>query len=477
MRRFLLFLFVLLSTLSLADCGGGGSITNATVNSVNAASAAPKTPPNGGFQALVAFGGSLSDDGAYTPAAVGAYAQLASDAQFAAANPQLATQYGNDSNAFYVKAQNGGANILPFDLGGQFNINPGSNFITDIAQDLGLTISPYQVGYGYPLNTSPYASLSSLPNCHFSSALHNGQPDCLDFAQGGARVSDPNGIGHYTTDGSGNQVVAAMTMPLTEQIQSYLTQFKNFNKNQLITILAGDNDIFVALQNVGAALDQAANQAVTQALQQNPSLTADQQQQIAAQARNQAQPAAVNIAQAAVAQAADDLTGAVKTVLGKGGQYVVVYTLPDFSTSPLGRSLYVGSGSPPAGYVCNNQDPSTACFLLSDLVHIFNQRMLDDLQGQSVKVVDGFSIFNQMMTNPGQFGLNNITTPSCNLAQQPLNQVAVGQSILCNATTLTQGADPQNSWLFSDELYLTPAGYKILANQSLQAISSFGWLQ
>lgn len=477
MQHFFLFVFVLLTTLSLAGCGGGGSISNATVSSVNAASAAPKTPPSGGFQALVAFGGSLSDDGAYTPAAVGAYAQLASNSQFVAANPQLATQYGNDSNAFYVKAQNGGPNILPFDLGGQFNVNPGANWVTDLAQDFGLTISSYQVGYGYPLNTSPYASLSNLPNCHFSNTLPNGQQDCLDFAQGGARVSNPDGIGHYTTDANGNQVVAAMTIPVTGQIQNYLTQFRSFNKNQLITVLAGDNDIFVALQNVGAALDQAASQAVAQAQQQNPSLTAAQQQQIAAQARDQAQPAAVNLAQAAVAQAADDLTGAVKTILSNGGQYVVVYTLPDFSTSPLGRSLYAGTGSPPAGYVCNNQDPSTACFLLSDLVHIFNQRMLDDLQGQSVKVVDGFSMFNQIMANPSQFGLNNITTPSCNLNQQPLNQVTAGQSVLCNVTTLNQGADPQNSWLFSDALYPTPAGYKIIANQSLQALTSFGWVQ
>ncbi|MHB1690876.1 MAG: SGNH/GDSL hydrolase family protein, partial [Thiomonas sp.] len=66
----------LASALALAGCGGGGSSsapTLSTVSSVNASSKAPAAAPAGGFKAVVAFGDSLSDDGAYTLAAVSTY--------------------------------------------------------------------------------------------------------------------------------------------------------------------------------------------------------------------------------------------------------------------------------------------------------------------------------------------------------------------------------------------------------------------
>ncbi|OZB45110.1 MAG: esterase [Thiomonas sp. 15-66-11] len=405
----------LASALLLAGCGGGGNPsapTLATVSSVNAQSTAPTAPPSGGFKAVVSFGDSLSDDGAYTLAAISTYG---SQVPFTG---------------------------LPYPAGGQFTVNgvtvngvPTGNWVGDLAQSLNLAVSPNLIGYAgnylNPLSTTP----STTPvYCPFGPASN-----CYDFAQGGSMVSNPNGIGH-----SGG----AMTIPVTQQVQNYLTQFTTFNSGQLVTVLAGNNDIFTALGTVSAQLAQGVPQAT-----------------------------AVAQAQAAVGLAADQLAGVVQSILAKGGKYVLVYTLPDSSLTPFGRGLpYTGAtppAAPPAGYVCNNLDPSQPCYLLSNLVQLFNQRLLNDLQGQPVKVLDGYSLLNQEMANPAQFGFTNVTTPWCD--------PATTSSLLCNVNTpfAAAGASTANlgSWLFADSVHPTPAGYQVIANATLQAMKGFGWTQ
>jgi len=405
----------LASALLLAGCGGGGNPsapTLATVSSVNAQSTAPTAPPSGGFKAVVSFGDSLSDDGAYTLAAISTYG---SQVPFTG---------------------------LPYPAGGQFTVNgvtvngvPTGNWVGDLAQSLNLAVSPNLIGYAGNYLNPPSTTPSTTPvYCPFGRALN-----CYDFAQGGSMVSNPNGIGH-----SGG----AMTIPVTQQVQNYLTQFTTFNSGQLVTVLAGNNDIFTALGTVSAQLAQGVPQAT-----------------------------AVAQAQAAVGLAADQLAGVVQSILAKGGKYVLVYTLPDSSLTPFGRGLpYTGAtppAAPPAGYVCNNLDPSQPCYLLSNLVQLFNQRLLNDLQGQPVKVLDGYSLLNQEMANPAQFGFTNVTTPWCD--------PATTSSLLCNVNTpfAAAGASTANlgSWLFADSVHPTPAGYQVIANATLQAMKGFGWAQ
>ncbi|MDD5002067.1 MAG: SGNH/GDSL hydrolase family protein, partial [Thiomonas arsenitoxydans] len=156
--------------------------------------------------------------------------------------------------------------------------------------------------------------------------------------------------------------------------------------------------------------------------------------------------------------------------------YVMVYTLPDSSQTPFGRGLpYTGltpPQTPPAGYVCDNTNTGAPCYLLSNLVQVFNQRLLNDLQGQPVKVLDGYSLLNQEVTNPAQFGFTNVTTPWCN--------PATTSSLLCNVNTpyAAAGASAANlgTWLFADTVHPTPAGYKIIASTTLQAMKGFGWI-
>ena len=424
----------LASALALAGCGGGGGGSSAptlsTVSSVNAASKAPTAAPAGGFKAMVVFGDSLSDDGAYTLAAVSTY----------------------------------GAQVpftgLPYPAGGQFTVNGAAtgNWTNVLAKGLGIGLSPNLIGYAgnylNPLSPTPSTSPVYCPFGPTSS--------CYDFAQGGSMVSNPNGIGHST---------GALTIPVTQQVQNYLTQFSTFTSGQLITVLAGNNDIFTALGTVSAQVTQAVTQAATQAAQAGTPLTPAQIASVQQQATSQA----VAVAQATVGAPADQLAGVVQNIIAKGGQYVLVYTLPDSSVTPFGRGLpYTGASppvAPPAGYVCNNQDPTQPCYLLSNLVQVFNQRLTNDLQGQPVKMLDGFALLNQEIANPTQFGFTNTTTPWCN--------PATTSSLLCNLNTpfTAAGATTANlgTWLFADSVHPTPAGYQVIANATLQAMKGFGW--
>ncbi len=448
MRNRVWIALALASALGLAGCGGGGgnpsAPTLASVASVNAASMAPSTAPTGGFKQVVAFGDSLSDDGAYTLAAVSTYGATV---QFKG---------------------------LPYPAGGQFTVNGDAtgNWTGVLASNLNLGLTPNVIGYGTKAGVMYLGAAGPTATpafCAFSAPVSSGQANCTNFAQGGSMVSNPNGIGH-----SGG----ALTLPVTTQVQNYLTQFGgSFNSNQLVTVLAGNNDVFTALGTVSATVTQAVTQAVTSALQQNPSLTQAQIAAIQATAQHDATSQAVAVAQATVAQAADELAAQVSLITSKGAKYVMVYTLPDSSQTPFGRGLpYTGATppqAPPAGYVCDNTVTTTPCYLLSNLVQVFNQRLLNDLQGQPVKVLDGYSLLNQEIANPSQFGFTNVTTPWCN--------PATTSSLLCNVNTpdTAAGASTANldTWLFADTVHPTPAGYKIIASTTLQSMKSFGWTQ
>lgn len=422
MRTRIWIALALFGALSLAGCSTGGVITNtttnATVSTVNSASTAPSTPPVGGFKHVVVFGDSLSDDGAYTLAAISVY----------------------DAPPFNVPFTG-----LPYAAGGQFTVNgaPTGNWTDVLSSELGTSLSPNIIGYGTPAGVFYLGLGGPTPTptyCAFSAPISSGFADCTNFAQGGSMVTNPSGIGHTS---------GALTVPVVAQVQSYLTQFGgSFNSNQLVTVLAGNNDIFTALGTVAA--DEAGGIPTEQA---------------------------VATAHATVEQAADDLAAQVKLITTNGGTYVLVFTLPDSSLTPFGRGLpYTGASpavAPPSGYVCDNTLTLTPCFLLSNLVQVFNQRLLNDLQGQPVKVLDGYALVNEEIANPSQFGFTNTTQPVCDIYGPVLSNLG-NSSLFCNPDTLVNGLDPNTS-LFADDVHPTPVAHQVIAGAAAQAIKGFGW--
>ena len=246
MQRMRLSALVLIGLL-LAACGSSND------DSSSFTSSAPST--KGTFKALVSFGDSLSDVGTYTPATGALGAQ---------------------------------------GFGGKFTTNPGPVWTEALAAKIGLSITPHQVGFNGQSVTCPAAAAGAAAAA-----------TCTGHSQGGARVTDPAGIGHHP-DGTG-----ALTVPMKQQIANHLARFGKFTENDLIVVWGGNNDGFTQFGTIGAKV-----------------------------AAGVPQGTAVAEGQAAMKLAAQELAGYVKTeILAKGGKYVAVINLPDSSRAPLGATL------------------------------------------------------------------------------------------------------------------------------------------
>ncbi len=202
----------LLTAALLAACGGGDPYVPGSGSTTGAPTA------KGSFKAVVSFGDSMSDVGAYAPA----------------------TSLAGNGQAPY--------------LGGKFTTNSaaGTVWVENIAASLGLAITPHEVGFAGTSVKCPAAAIStSLANT------------CTDYAQGVSRVSDPNGIGK-----SGG----ALTVPVVTQVANHLTRFGGFKDSDLVLVYVGSNDVFTQFGAFTAKATQIQTDAAT------GKITADQAQ-------------------------------------------------------------------------------------------------------------------------------------------------------------------------------------------------------
>ncbi len=189
--------WVALAGAMLVACGGGGE---AYIPGSTPTAGAPSS--KGSFRAVVSFGDSLSDAGAYAPA----------------------TSLTGNGQAPY--------------FGGKFTNNGATStvWVENIAASLALPLTPHEVGFAGQSVKCPAAALSA--------ALAG---SCTAYGQGGSRVTDPNGIGK-----SGG----ALTVPVKTQIANHLARFASFKDSDLILVLVGANDAFTQFGVFGAAAAQ-----------------------------------------------------------------------------------------------------------------------------------------------------------------------------------------------------------------------------
>lgn len=384
----------LLTAALLAACGGGDPY----VPGSGTTTGAPTT--KGSFKAVVSFGDSMSDVGAYAPA----------------------TSLAGNGQAPY--------------MGGKFTTNgaSGTVWVENIAASLGLAITPHEVGFAGTSVKCPAAAIStSLANT------------CTGYAQGGSRVTDPNGIGK-----SGG----ALTVPVVTQVANHLTRFGGFKDSDLVLVYVGSNDVFTQFGAFTAKATQIQTDAAT------GKITADQAQLALFNAQT--------AAQGEMKKAAQELATLVRDqILAKGGKYVAVLTLSDIVDTPFGRSV-----------------PASVQPVLTDLSLIFNLWLRDGLTNQPVQIVDTFAIFKDSYQNPAKYGLTNNTIPACDgakIAAITGGQVKDGSSLFCNATPgvpfngIRDGADV-NTWLFADAVHPTTGGHKAISSSLLTQLKAYGWL-
>jgi|GEM_PF-205206 len=198
MKQFKVLATALAAALLVAACGGGGN--------------GDQTPPVK-YSAVVSFGDSLSDTGTYN---VGA-----------------------------IKAAGGG----------MFTVN-------GIVGAIGADPVP---SYNWAQLVS--ASAVGKPSCSARlggfGVAETAVAGCTNYAQGGSRVTDPNGIGNASGGAvaAGTMTAGALTEPVVTQIANYIKDSGGFTGSELITVLAGPNDLFAALNKLTADANAAASTA------------------------------------------------------------------------------------------------------------------------------------------------------------------------------------------------------------------------
>ena len=350
----------------LAACGGGGDSEPIATR-------------------VVSFGDSLSDLGSYSPAT-----SLAGTG----AAPFFAGRFTTNTHTGYTAASNS---------------NTATIWVEWVASRVGVAITPHEVGF---LTTSVKCPAAANPALAGS---------CTGYGQGGAMVTNPNGIGK-----SGG----ALTVPVVTQVANHLTRFTGFGAGDIVFFWAGSNDVFVQFESVGQGLPPATAIANMQA-------------------------------------AANQLVALVKDqVVARGATRVAVLNVPDASVSPAFRAF-----------------PASSKALLTQLSAEFNTTLAAGLAGTDVRIIDIRAFILDSVANPSKYGFTNATAATCDPAKiQALTggRVTDGSSLFCNASsqsfnTMKTGSSA-STWLFADGVHPTTGGHKALGDYVITQIKDFGWL-
>ena len=179
MRQIKYSLTILSAVAVLAGCSGGGSTAGDQTLKAK-------------YSAQISFGDSMIDVGTY---AVGTIAALG---------------------------------------GGQFTVNSpdAKNWTALMAAQFGL-----------PAPCAAQTSLDGDPAQGFSVMPPVNHAGCTGYAQGGARVTNPIGIGNKLTGGA-NASLGFLTVPVIQQIQNHLNlNGGKFNDDEIVFVMAGGNDV------------------------------------------------------------------------------------------------------------------------------------------------------------------------------------------------------------------------------------------
>jgi outer membrane lipase/esterase len=340
-------------------------------------------------------------------------------------------------------------------------------------------------------------------------------PGCYGYAMGGSRVTNPVGPSNKLT----GSALGALTYPVATQIANHLKAVGGkFKGDELVLVMAGGNDalfllgalssaattagttaggtayvtslvgqlaagatnpqsaaiaIGTAAQTaaagggsqtaitqaaIGAAAVQPGNSAVASPTVYGPMVTKATADATAAGAKAGADYAAAHGQELVLAmgQAGTDLVTLVKTqILANGANYVTVNNLPDVATTPSGRG-----------------QPASTQALINAMVSAYNTALSNGLASEpKVVLVDVFAVSHDQATNPGPYGLTNVSETACDLtaAKNPL-----GSSLVCNASNVKSG--DISHWSFADDVHPTPYNNLLLARYVSKALVTKGWL-
>ena len=446
------FALALLTAAALAACGGTGSEGGDQTHKV-------------AFTQQVTFGDSLSDVGSYNVGAV--------------------TAAG----------------------GGKFTINGDSTSTNPALTGLNWTevlAAELRLPKPCAAQTGLQGADNANPALDFNVAIVN-NANCFNYAQGGARVTNPIGPGNRAV----KPELGEMTLPVVSQVANHLAKTGGkFTGTELVTIMAGGNDVLMQLGQLSAgataagtragaaafpalligglvATVPAANRAtaqvnITTAIQTTAAAGGSQEQIAGAAIREAALLGADPlVAQAAAAKAGTDATAAgvaagnqyaategpklvaelgkagaelaaiVNTqILDKGAKYIVVNNLPDVASTPSGKA----------------QSAATQQLIVA-MVDAFNNQLKANLRNDpAIAYVDLFTVSKDQVANPAIYGLTNTTQKAC----------TTESSLTCTAKTTS--APDVSHYMFANDIHPTPYEYWLVTRYVLKDMAVKGWL-
>jgi phospholipase/lecithinase/hemolysin len=447
------FALALVTAAVLSACGGNGSRSG------------DQTPATK-FSSQISFGDSLSDVGSY--------------------------------NVGTVKALGGGKFTINGDNTAVNAELTGKNWTEYVAAQLGLA-APCSAQTGLEGDASKGFAVPVTFNAN-----------CFNYAQGGSRVTNPVGPNNKAL----NPTLGLTTVPVVTQIANHLAKAGGkFAGTELVTVMAGGNDILfllgdlstrataagtaagskafatslvgqlaagatnpaTAAQTIGLAVQTEAARTgstpqtivqagVAAAVQAGFSGALAQATAIAAKAQTDATAAgakagadfatanAPGVVQA-MTIAGTELANLVKTqIVAKGAGYVVVNNLPDVASTPSGKS-----------------QTEAIQGLIKTAVDAFNAQLKAGVASEAkVLYVDLWSISHDQVINPAPYGLTNTSTPACGAN-------ALGtSSLVCNKTNTIAG--DVSHYMFADEVHPTPFENALVARYVLLQMTGKGWL-
>lgn len=290
-------------------------------------------------------------------------------------------------------------------------LGPNGAVIGQFTNNPGYVWSQYMADYFHSNANTAWHGTGAPPPGPFT-ALDNGN----NWAVGGARVSTDvfGGLGY--------------TPSLQSQYAAYLASGHTVDPNALYTVWGGANDVFAAIGAYQVAYATTLGGGGT-----------------AAQADAAGQAAAGAIITPAVT-AQIGLVGALKTA---GAQYVMVPTLPDMGLTPSAAA----GGAPGVA-------------LAHGLSTGYNNALFGGLAGAGLHIipVDTYHFLQEVVANPAEFGLTNVTGKAC-LTQPP---PAGDSSLFCSPASMIPGS--ADTYLFADGVHPTQIAHRTLADLAVSMV-------
>jgi outer membrane lipase/esterase len=304
--------------------------------------------------------------------------------------------------------------------------------------------------YGLPAPCAAQTGLDGAAAQGFSVPVVN-NATCFNYAQGGSRVTLQPGPGNKLL-GGGNAILGQLTVPVKDQMLAHLGKVGGtYTGKELVTVMAGGNDIFIQGTAAGAAAAGGTTAVQLGAIAGWTTGTDALAGTLIAGGANAANAAGAQ-AVMAMGKAGAELAGYVKAlVLANGAKTVVVVNLPNVSVTPFGIS----------------QGPQGQGFI-NLMVTTFNDQLKAGLAGTGVVIADAYTESTTQASNPAPYGLSNVTSPACGAN-------ALGtSSLVCNGTNVVAG--DVSRYQYADDVHPTPYGYELLAKFVLSEMLKAGLL-